>query len=273
MWRRALFGCISLLPLASCSPQWVANALTPSKGIQRVSGVAYGPLPRQRLDLYLPDGLPPDAPLLVFLYGGGWTSGERDDYAFAALPLAGLGVAVAVPDYRLWPEVRWPGFLEDGALAIEWLRRAEPRRPLVAMGHSAGAFNAAALALDPRWGARGMVDGLIGLAGPYDFHPDEASSPEIFAGLGRVAAVPADATLRGLGPMLLLHGAADTTVGPYHSRILAARAEQAGVRVRHVAYPGMGHTGIIAALASPVRALSLAGGDVLGEVNAFLNRL
>jgi acetyl esterase/lipase len=267
--RRALLSGAALFPLGACSPTGLAAALTRQGGTAREEGIAYGPLPRNRLDLYTPPGLAETAPLLVFVPGGGWRSEERADYRFAAYPLAGLGCRVAVIDYRLWPEVRFPAFIEDAALAVRFLAAREPRRRLVLMGHSAGAFNAACAALDPRWGVQGQVGGFVGLAGPYDFGADEANPPAIFAGTPHVVAAPAP-----LGPatppMLLLHGAADTTVRPQHSTDLAARARAAGVPVRHVAYPGMSHLGIAAALAAPIRALGLEGGDVLGEVRAFL---
>ncbi|WP_207538336.1 alpha/beta hydrolase [Sabulicella rubraurantiaca] len=268
--RRTL---LSLLALTGCSPTGVANLLTPAGGVSVQADIRYGPLPRQSLDLYSPEGLADTAPLLVFLYGGGWVSGSREDYAFVARPLARLGVMVAVPDYRLYPQVRFPDFVEDAALALRVLAARESQRPLVVMGHSAGGFIAASLAVDPRWGVRDMVRGFIGLAGPYDFGAEEASPPDIFAGTPRIAAAPASVDLRGAASMLLLHGAADRTVGPYHSRILAARAVAAGVPVRHREFPGMGHVGIIAAFAGPVRGLGLAQGNVLDEVASFLRGL
>lgn len=269
--RRALLSGAALFPLGACSPTGIAAALTRRGGTTREPAIAYGPLPRNRLDLYAPPDVAASAPLLVFIPGGGWRSGEREDYRFVAYPLAGLGCRVAVVDYRLWPEVRFPAFVEDTALAVRFLAALEPPRRLVLMGHSAGAFNAGCVALDPRWGAQDRVGGFIGLAGPYDFGAEEVNPPEIFAGTPRVLAAPAP-----LGPhtppLLLLHGEADTTVRPRHSSDLAARARAAGVPVRHVAYPGMGHIGVVAALASPIRALGLEGGDVLGEVRSFLGQ-
>ena len=268
--RRVLARLAALLPLGGCSATGLATALTPSGGVAVERDLAYGPLPRQRMDLYRPAGLAPGAPLLVFFYGGGWRMGARADYPFVARPLARLGALVAVPDYRLWPEIAWPGFVEDGAAAVQALAEREPGRPLVLMGHSAGAFIAASLALDPRWGVRPRVAGYIGLAGPYDFGSDEVTPPAIFGGRPRVMAAPPEVDLRGAPRLLLLHGAADVTVGPYHSRILAQRARAARVEVRHVEYAGVSHVGIVAALATPVRALGLAGADVLGDLAAFL---
>ncbi len=255
--RRAF---LALPLLAGCAPQRLANLLSASAAEER-RGIPYGPDPAQRMDLY---GRA-DAPALVFVHGGGWTAGAPADYAFVARPLAALGWRVAVPGYRLHPAVNYPTFVEDVALACRALAG-----PLVMMGHSAGAFIAAALAYDPRWGLRGRTRGFIGLAGPYDFQAREANPPAIFPGMARVEAIPHAIPLAGAAPMLLLHGLDDTVVRPRHSRILAARGRNAGLAVRHVEYAGMGHVGIIAAFAAPLRRLGVAEGDVLGEVRGFL---
>ncbi|MFL1464334.1 alpha/beta hydrolase [Roseococcus sp. DSY-14] len=255
--RRAF---LALPLLSACAPQRVANWLSASVEEER-RGIPYGPDPAQVMDLY---GRA-DAPLLVFVHGGGWTAGTPRDYAFVARPLARLGWRVAVPGYRLHPAVTHPAFVEDVARACAALDG-----PLVLMGHSAGAFIAAALAYDGSWGLRRRTRGFIGLAGPYDFQSSEANPPAIFAGLTRVEAIPHGIPLGGAAPMLLLHGLDDTTVRPRHSRVLAARGRNAGLDVRHREYAGMGHVGIIAAFAAPVRRLGLADADVLGEVRGFL---
>ncbi|PWC30895.1 hypothetical protein CR165_01505 [Pseudoroseomonas aestuarii] len=261
--------------LAGCSPAALVNALVPSGGFTRRRDIASGSLPRQRLDLYEPAEPAPGAPLVVFFYGGGFRSGAKADYVFVAEALAGLGCPVAIPDYRLMPEGPWPLFLEDGAAAVAWLRQAPAAagRRLVLMGHSAGAFIAIALATDPRWlgpDGREALAGAIGLAGPYDFQPDSPLLRAAFAAApgGRATAAPAaEAALRGAPPLLLLHGLADDTVSPDRSRELAARP---GARARLVLYPGLGHVGIVGALARPVRGLGLAGAPVLEDVAGFL---
>ena len=266
--RRVLLAGTPLL--AGCSATDIANALTSARDVTRTDAQSFGPLPRHRFDLYRPANLPPQAPLLVFVYGGGWRAGRRTEYAFLALPLARMGCLVAVPDYRLWPESRFPDFVEDTALAIRHLAALEPGRRLILMGHSAGAFNAACVALDPRWGGQNVVQGFIGLAGPYDFAAAEVSPPGIFSDLPRVQAAPQPLRAGQTPPLLLIHGEADTIVGPFHSRILAARAREAGVPVEHVIRPGMGHLGVITALADPARALGLGDEIVRETVTGFL---
>jgi acetyl esterase/lipase len=262
---------ITLNPLAAF------NALVPKDpGSHRVAeAVAYGDLARQRLDVYAPRDRAPGGPLpaIVFFYGGGWSSGERGRYAFAARALAARGFVVVVPDYRLVPEVRFPDFLRDGAAAVGWTKRDVARfggdpECLIVVGHSAGAYNAAMLALDPRWlGAdRARVRALITLAGPFDFLPldDEATTaafggwptPEDTQPIHHAGAAP---------PALLLHGAEDRRVRPRNSRRLAARLVAAGSEARLKIYPGIGHVSILTALARPFRHRA----PVLDDIAAF----
>lgn len=173
---------LGALALSACTALNAFNTLTPKDPASLVGqGIAYGANPRQRLDVYAPKGAVKDAPVLVFFYGGGWSDGRRQDYRFAAQALASRGFVTIVPDYRLYPEVRYPLFLEDGALAVRWARDnagrfgGDPNR-LVLAGHSAGAYNAVELALDRAFlNAAGVdpkiVRGVAGLAGPYDFLP------------------------------------------------------------------------------------------------------
>lgn len=261
--------------LGACSATGIAEALTPRAGTRRVADLAYGPAARQRLDLYLPAEAP--RALLVFFYGGGWRSGARGEYGFVARVLAARGLAVAVPDYRLWPETRWPGFVEDGAAAVAWLRETEalpPGLPVFLMGHSAGGFIAGALALDPQWlgPARDGLAGCMTLAAPFDWVPQRAPLRDIFATApdGAIRAAPDERALATAPPMLLLHGEADTTVRPDQSQRMAARLASAGAPdTRLRVFPGVGHVAILSALAAPVRALGLARAPVLEVVTGF----
>ena len=165
----------------------VLNAVASLRGHQGSVDVAYGPLESQRFDVYVPGRSTADAdkaggtPLVIFIYGGSWSMGSRKDYRFAGEALAAQGFTVMVVDYRLYPEVRYPDFLQDCAKAVgyglEHARElgADPRRVFL-YGHSAGAYNVAMLALDPRWlRAAGHspdeLAGWVGLAGPYNFLP------------------------------------------------------------------------------------------------------
>ncbi len=271
---------LALLPvlLAACSPVDVLNATVPKDGYAVSEGLAYGPGPRHRLDVYVPDDLAGPAPVVVFFYGGSWKNGDRGDYLFAAEALVSRGYVAVVPDYRLYPDVAFPDFLDDGARAVRWVRESiaayggDPDR-LFLMGHSAGAYNAAMLALDPDYLAnagidRGAVRGVIGLAGPYDFLPlDTRTTRQVFGDAPDLPATqPVTFADAGAPPLLLLTGADDTTVRPRNSeslaRAMAAEGGEAELRV----YPDLGHIGIVLALADGQRGRA----PVLDDLDAFV---
>lgn len=275
--RAAVAGGLSLA-LSACSGQFWANALTPRWGYDRHADIAYGDGPRQRLDVYVPQARADNAPVVVFFYGGSWQAGAKADYRFVAQALTSRGFVVVVPDYRIYPPTRFPGFVEDGAAAVAWTyahARAyggDADRVFLA-GHSAGAHIAAMLATDPRYLAAEQTDaarlaGLIGIAGPYDFLPIKAATlKKIFA---PESAWPASQPIRfvdgGEPPMLLMHGADDRTVAPDNSRNLAAAVNAAGGTAALKIYPDTGHSDILAPLAAPLRAT----GDELDDIAAFI---
>ncbi len=275
---QALLG---LLALAGCTPLATFNALVPKDGgtVLAAQAIRYGDDPRQRLDVYAPRRAgAATLPTIVFFYGGSWNSGERGGYGFAARALAARGFVVVVPDYRLVPQVRFPAFLQDGAAAVRWTianiaRHGGDGRRIVLVGHSAGAYNAAMLALDPQWlGAdRAAVRGLIGLAGPYDFLPLDGAVTVAAFGAWPVPAETQPITFAGAGdpPALLLTGADDDTVLPRNSVALAARLRAAGVPAEVRTYPDIGHVGIVTALARPFRGKA----PVLADVAAFAHRV
>jgi acetyl esterase/lipase len=266
-------------PEASChgrastsGTSWL-DFLIREPGVAFTGGISYGELTRQKLDLYTPCARP-DGPVILFLYGGAWTSGERRSYEFVGTALAARGITTAIPDYRLYPEVRFPGFVEDAARAYGFLARRFPGRPIYLMGHSAGAYNAALLALDARYrrqlapGAPAPA-GFIGLAGPYAFDP--TTWPGTAAIFTAAAGQPDEArpvAFAGEAPLpaLLLHGKKDQTVEPYNTDDLAKALDAAGSQVEEHIYPGLGHVGLVAALAWPLRWRA----DVLDRVAAFV---
>lgn len=281
MGKRILLGVVALLIVAAMAltlePLATFNALMPKdRASARVAeGVAFGVGPRLRLDVYAPRvAAARPRPVIVFLYGGSWNSGQRQGYAFAARALAAQGFVVLVPDHRLVPEVLYPDFLRDCAAAVRWARHEAGRYGgdggrIVLVGHSAGAYNMAMLALDPGLlGAdRAAIRGFAGLAGPYDFLPlDDDSTIAAFGRWPRLAETqPVNHVAAGAPPALLLHGADDLRVKPRHSRALAARLEAAGARVELKLYPGLGHIGILTALALPLRRRA----PVLADVARF----
>ena len=247
------------------SPLHTFNTLVPKDGGARrvASDIAYGDNARQQLDIYAPVESPDiRPPVIVWIHGGSWSSGDKDGYDFVGRALATQGFVVVVPNYRLVPEVRYPGFVEDSAAAVRWTRAniaeygGDPDR-IVLSGHSAGAYNAAMLAYDDRWLGedRAAIAGFVGLAGPYDFLPLDTESTR--AAFGEWPDLPETqpVTWAGAGdpPALLLHGADDTTVKPRNSTALAARLTEAGVEARVVDYADVDHIDILIRLSRPLR--------------------
>lgn len=257
---RRLLSLLATGWLAACSPAGLLNETIATGGIAITRDVAYAPGPRRGLDVYRPRDASANLPLVVFLYGGSWRTGDKAMYPFVAATLARRGAVVMVPDYRLYPAVQYPAFLQDNALAVAWARAhaaqygADPAAVFV-MGHSAGAYDAAMLALGPALlAAAGMrpadLAGVIGLAGPYDFLPsDDPDVIPVFGADNTPAHQPVAFVDGHNPPMLLAAGTADTTVMPRNTTVLADRIVALGGPVERKSYPGVGHIGIIVAFA------------------------
>jgi len=270
-----------LLGLAACAPTTALNVLAPSGTHTRTADVAYGPLARQKLDVYRPRAAAPAGgwPVVVFFYGGSWNNGDRAQYEFVGEALASRGILTLLADYRLYPEVRYPDFLHDSAQALAYgLTHAEalggnPKRVFV-MGHSAGAYNAAMLALDARWlAATGHAPvelaGFIGLAGPYDFLPisNPDAQPVFFhpdypPGTQPIAFASIQAPRTFLGAAIN-----DTLVDPErNTAALAAKLGAAGVAVEQRRYERVNHLTLIGAFGQPLRWMAPVLDDVAGFV-------
>ena len=255
-------------------------ALVAPKDAARVArrGARYADGPRGGIDVYAPRTSNGAAPVAVFFYGGSWESGERRHYRWVARALAARGFLTLVPDYRLYPEVRYPDFLEDGAQAVRWAVEhapdlgGDPGR-IVLLGHSAGAYNAAMLALDQRYlQAAGVDPGVIrafaGLSGPYAFLPLESPvTRRTFGDADDLEATQPGAYARPDAPAAFLAtGEQDTVVKPRQTRRLAKALREAGARVEERYYPGMGHAGPVLAFSRLFRRKS----TLLVDLTAFL---
>ena len=281
---RWIEGLLMLSVLSACSPVTVLNALAPKAGITRSRDIRYAPGDRHELDIYAPTGQSA-APVVVFIYGGGWTDGHRGEYRFVAAALAARGFLTVVPDYRLFPAVRFPAFLRDNATAVAWTKAniarygGDPRR-IFLMGHSAGAYNAVMLTLDKQWfGAEGLdpdrdIAGTAGLAGPYDFLPlRNPDHREIFSPAGDPWLSQPITFARGDAPPLFLAtGTADTVGLPRNTQQLAAAIRRDGGAVEERMYPGVNHTRIIGAMAGVVRWLAPSMADVTGFLGRYADR-
>ena len=280
----ASLACLALaaIGIAACSPLALFDAIGPrdSGGRQVLRDEPFGEGPRRRLDVYAPVDAPENAPVLVFFYGGSWQSGSKADYAFVGQALAAQGFVTVLPDYRLYPDAPFPGFLEDGAAAIAWVRDniaaygGDPRR-IVLAGHSAGAYNAVMLGLDGRYLTAAGVDSrsvraVAGLSGPYDFLPlDTETTIKVFGGtpdLARTQPVGAAGPLSP--PAFLATGDRDTTVRPRHTASLAAKLRAERVPVQERSYAGLDHKDTLLALSVTFRSKA----PELAEMTAFLMR-
>jgi len=282
MTRRGLLAPALGLIAAACSPLSLLNSLGPrDSGARRVArDLAYGEDPRQRMDLYAPTA-PGPYPVLVFFYGGGWDSGSRDLYGWAAQALSAQGFVVALPDYRLVPQVLFPAFIEDAAAAtakaadVCAVHGGDPDR-LGVLGHSAGAHLAMMIALDRRYMAAverpGLIKAAAGLAGPYDFLPLDAGAARNAFGRAPdptltqpVAFVRADAP-----PIWLGHGTADVVVHAEDTTILDARMKAVGGRSEAKLYPGLDHADLVATFSPLFRKKATVLADVAGFFHSVL---
>jgi len=266
--------------LAACTPLSVFATFTPrDPAIVRATSEAYGPLPRQSLDVYAPRGMSVARPVAVFLYGGGWEKGRKWDYGWVAQALAARGYVVVLPDYRLYPEAHFPDFLEDGAQVVRWVvdnagAYGGDGSRIVLLGHSAGAYNAVMLAADPSYLRAAGVDparvrGVVGLAGPYDFLPLRGHMAEVFGGGDPQRTQPGTFVGPGTPPMLLLTGDADSVVDPRNTRALAKALRRRGAQAETKIYPGLGHNEIMAAISRPFRGRAA----VLNDITAFMGKV
>jgi acetyl esterase/lipase len=248
---------------------------------RRRANLSYGPDPQHRLDVYMPNrtsGTP--RALVVFWHGGRWSFGDKSDYRFVGAALAELGLVAVLPNYRLYPAVKMPGFMDDAARAVRWAAAhagehgADPQR-LYLMGHSAGAHMAALLTLDERYFASisqpaPQIVGMIGLSGAYDFLPlreadvqDMFGPPQNYPDSQPINFVRSDAP-----PMLLVHGLDDATVSPRNSRNLAAALRDRGVPVTLKLYSKVSHADTVAALSLLARGRA----PTLADIAAFVSQ-
>ena len=278
-WPKRSFLVMLCGLLTACSAVDLLNATVASDTYQRTEGLAYGPQTRQLLDIYQPKNQTPNAPMVVFFYGGSWSTGERADYRFVGEALASRGIVTVVADYRLSPAVRYPVFVQDSAMAVRWAfdhaatYGADPARIFV-MGHSAGAYNAAMLALDSRW--LEAVDlkptrlaGWIGLAGPYDFLPIGDRQTQVAFNWPNTPldSQPFAHVSHESPPALLLAPAQDTVVNAQRSTVrMAEQLKNKGVHVESELFDTVSHVTLVASMASVLRRQA----PVLDRVTGFI---
>lgn len=248
--------------LGACSPLVIVNSASPDEHFIKSASIEYGPDQRQKLDVYSPIDAGSATPVVVFFYGGGWRNGSRQNYEFVASALTEAGLTVVIPDYRLFPDVTFPAFVEDGAAAYAWVISnieqygGRPGDTFI-MGHSAGAHIAASIALDGRYLEQqdlttDSVRGFIGLSGPYDFLPLSGYLEDVFPEPYREQSQPINYVSSDAPPTLLIHGEDDFTVRIENSERLGMKLQESGVEVTLKSYEGVGHARVVAAMAPPL---------------------
>lgn len=278
--RRAVLSAGVAGALSGCSATAFVNATTPALGVSMIRALPYGADPRQQVDVYWAQAPERSGVAVVFFYGGSWSRGSREDYAFVGKALAARGITVVIADYRLSPQVRYPEFLKDAAAAVAWavlnLKNVTGREhpSLYVMGHSAGAYNAAMLALDERWlAAVGLrpqsLKGWIGLAGPYDFLP--IGDPEVRVAFNHPDvpdnSQPLYHARRQSIRAFIAAPARDRLVDPKrNSEALAARLRAVNTEVVFKRYEDTNHVTILGALSLPLRLID----PVLEDLVAFI---
>ncbi|HTI01920.1 MAG TPA: alpha/beta hydrolase [Acidisoma sp.] len=231
---------------------------------------------RHSLDVYVSRAPGKPRPVVVFVYGGNWAAGSKAEFAWVGAALARLGFMAVIPDYRLYPEARWPMFLQDNADAVHWAQShaasfgGDPSK-IVLMGHSAGANSVLSLAVEPQWLAGvGMsphdIRAVIGLSGPYTLSPLDSAQERAIFGPKTGYADPIHHIDGGSPPLLLIIGDRDDAADPRDSDAVAAKVRAKGSLAEVVHFPTLGHS-------DTQNALAITPGRPPGVINVILRFL
>jgi acetyl esterase/lipase len=266
---RLAFACTTALLASACQTVAFSVLNSGDHALPAIESITYDGKPGLKLDVHRSVAQPGKRPIAIFFYGGSWRNGSRGDYAFVGAALARSGITAVIPDYRVFPQGRFPDFEFDAAHAVRWAfdhadeLGGDPRR-IFLIGHSAGAHIAALLGTDSRYLtsvgiAPTDLAGVIGISGPYDFLP--LTDPDLIEVFGESRDWPASQPVNFVDgdepPFLLLHGLDDRVVWPQNSRSLQSKLRDQKVSARLITYPSMGHFRIIAAFRYPGLAPSL----------------
>ena len=267
---------------SACTPVKVLNSLVPETSYELVSAIEYGANARQQLDIYRPKTAEKSAALkkvIIFYYGGNWDSGERADYKFVAEALTSQGFIVVIPDFRLYPEVLFPGLMADPATAAKWVKAninqygGDANKVFLA-GHSSGAHLVVMMAINPEYLAQASLKpndfaGVIGLAGPYDFLPLKSDRLKVIFGSDaeQWKSQPINFVDGKNPPLLLAVGMKDGTVWPRNSINLAKKIKDNNGLVEVAEFANYGHIDMVTKLAKPLR----GDGELLKAITLFIN--
>lgn len=270
---------LSSFLFTACSPVNILNATIPTSTLQVNKSIAYGKLSRQSLDIYKPKSEEQKPlPVVIFFYGGSWDSGNKKDYLFVGEAFAAKGFITVIPDYRVFPEVKFPAFMQDPALAAKWVKDnvadygGDPDN-ITIVGHSAGAHIGMMLNLNKTYLAAvdltpAAFNAFVGLAGPYDFLPLTSDRLKTIFGPEdqRWQSQPINFVSNNHQPTLLMVGLKDDTVWPRNTFNLAKKMRANNQPVKVIEYPNYGHKKMIATIAKPFRGFN----TVLDDLDLFI---
>jgi acetyl esterase/lipase len=268
-----------LLLLSGCSPLAYVNFQV-SQSLQTAKDIAYGHEAGQLLDVYTRSDTASKG-VIIFVHGGYWDTGTKNDYPFVADSFTELGYTTVVVGYRLVPTVTFPEYVEDVALAVKWAvdnigdYGGNPEK-LFLMGHSAGAHLASLVSFDERYLLKygltqNVLSGFIGLAGPYNFLPVAPDDVRSIAALGPLETYPDTQPINFVDktdpPAFLGYTPEDKTVNPNNTISFAAKIREVGGEVSEHDYDGVSHVTILGAVARASRFFNKA---ILEDITAFL---
>jgi len=238
-------------------------------GITEQKDIEYGKVGDRALllDLYMPEKIDKPAPGLIFIHGGGWKSGNKNDYRYYAMRYAKRGFVVASISYRFSQEALFPGCVQDAKCAVRWMRanakkyNVDPNR-LAAAGGSAGGYLSMMIGYSsdvPEFegdggypGVSSRVQAVVNLYGPCDLFCQEArdvdvvkeflgksydEDPELYKKASPITHITKDDP-----PTLILQGTIDDIVPAWQSDQLAAKLKETGVIVDYQKFEGWPHT-------------------------------
>lgn len=268
MWVQVVFR----LPFFSLLTFGVFSAVL--FGSERFETFSYGEHARQNLDVLSPRGSE-KAPVVVFVHGGGWIHGNKSLYHPVQSRLASEGIVTVSINYRLCPEVTFPEFVEDGAMAVKWTVRNIDRHGgdpnnIFLMGHSAGGHTVAMLGLDESYlegvgVERKRIRGVIPISAPLMLRTSEVPSLSLIFGEASDAEMwPLAFIDGGEPPFLLIQGENDPLVRPFHAREAERRIREGGGSATAVLFAGHDHMSVVSAIAS-------TGGESREVIEPVLN--
>lgn len=246
-------GLISIAILTSCTEAklFVVNAPAHFDEVHVQNDIVFDKEHNLALDIYSPQRKEIDRhKTIIFFYGGGWTGGEKDQYKFVGTSLAEAGYTVVIPDYRKYPDVKYPEFMLDAARSVQWTIQHQNKKnnSIILMGHSAGANIAFLLVSDSKYKIKNKIkiDAAIGLSGPYNFTPNTPTLKKIFDKKDYEDMRPFTHIDGTEPPLFMGYGLKDELVGKFNIDTMEEKLKQNRNCFQSILYPQNDHAFMIA---------------------------